>query len=256
MSKTIRKMITLFAAVLVMTAMLTACSQQTEEASEDTADSLSVVYEGYSTAEETLMLESGELVDTRSCYFVIENTTDKELQSAKYRIIGLDENGEELQRSDGENSKSMFIFLPYLKPGERALGEITDADWEETPASYKVEIFETVWGSSKGVPITVVDATAGDGAYVRNVTIRNDGEEDYSWIFSFEDGVVEETRQAELMLIYKEDDGNVTCIDRATFLDGDDFLQENFTIAPGEEKTLEVSVNDPDREPEFCICWR
>lgn len=256
MSKTIRKMITLFAAVLVMTAMLTACSQQTEEASEDTANELSVVYEGYSSAEETMTLESGEIVDTRSCFFVIENTTDTELRSAKYHIIGLDENGEELQRSDGMDSRSVFSFLPYLKPGERALGEITDADWEETPASYKVEIFETVWGSSKGVPITVVDATAGDGAYVRNVTIRNDGEEDYSWIFSFEDGVVEETRQAELMVIYKEDDGNVTCIDRATFLDGGDFLQENFTIAPGEEKTLEVSVNDPDREPEFCICWR
>lgn len=254
MSKTIRKMITLFAAVLVMTAMFAACAQQTEQAPEDTSDDLSVVYEGYSTAEETFTLESGESVDSRNCYFVIENTTDKELQSAKYRIIGLDENGEELKERGLEGGFS-YSILPYLKPGERAFNEVTDAEWEETPASYKIEIFETVWGSSKGVPLSVVDATAGDGAYVRNVTIRNDGEEDYLWMVTSEDGAVVESRQAYLLVIYKDDDGNVTSIDRAVLLDGDDFLQENFTIASGEEKTLEVSVNDPDRDPEFCICW-
>ena len=63
---------------------------------------------------------------------------------------------------------------------------------------------------------------------------------------------VESNNQA----IVKDDEGNVISIDAASLMDGDDaYMQENFTLAPGEEKTISAIVEGQDQDPEFCICW-
>lgn len=253
MSKTIRKMITLFAAVMVMTAMLSACATQTGSMSGDTTDPITIVYEGNSTNAMPYDNGHGEIVDSRVHYFVLENTSDKELKSADVVAIGLDENGEELGTSDGR-SPSKYAVAP-LNPGERTYAVAFDTDWSEPPASYKLEITKTRWGAGKEANLfTVVDVAAESEDFVRKVTIRNDGEEDITWVNTPDESA--QSRKTQLVAIVKDDEGNVISIDAASLMDGDDaYMQENFTLAPGEEKTASAITDSQDQDPEFCICW-
>ena len=253
MRRRILKTITLFAAALVMTALLSACAQQTDSMSGDTTDPITIVYEGASTNVMPYDNGRGEIVDSRVHYFVLENTSDKELKSADVVAIGLDENGEELETSDGK-SPSKYTVTP-INPGERTYAVAFDTDWSEPPASYKLEITKTRWGAGKEANLfTVVDVAAEPESFARNVTIRNDGEEELTWVNAPDESA--QSRQTQLVAIVKDDEGNVSSIDAASLMDGDDaYMQENFTLAPGEEKTISAIVEGQDQDPEFCICW-
>ena len=242
------KMVTAIVMMLIIMAPLSACGKTS--GAEEASEYLKLVYECYETGNFALVENDGTEVETRSRCFIFENTSDQDIRSAKVSIHGLDENGEKLVCSYNLNN----IGLPDLKQGERAIISCMDAEWKETPASFMAEPTGIVWGESKGAPLTILDATCIGQGFTWEVTLRNDGDEDFLWVNDLEDVEGSPGRRPVLIAVTKDEEGN-TDLERGVLLNGDDFMHDNFTIAPGEEKTLEVCFSEAYQDPEIIVCW-
>lgn len=234
-------------AALLAGLLLVSCGQT------DDTEGLEIKYECYADEATTIDYGSGPM-ESRVCYFILENTTDKELRYAEVKTFGLDGNGERLQRADGEVNKTPTYMVPSLMPGESAIIQAFDAEWVEIPASFEVRVTGKSWGSCEGVPLSVID-TSQTGPYAWQMTLRNDGDEEMLWVNDFSNQDLEIGRQPVVVAVIRDDDGNVESIDRGTLLDGNQIMTENITIAPGEEKTVEVCFSGKHQDPEFIICW-
>ena len=235
------------AMMLIMMVALPSCGMIS--GAEEASEYLKLVYEGSEAGSFSLETSDGT-VETKSHGFIFENTSDKDLSSASVAVHGLDGNGEKLRNSFG----STKLDIPSLKPGERAFIDSMDAEWAETPASYKAEPVSIVWGDCKGVPLTILDVTGNGFGFSWEVTLRNDGDEDLLWINDYGSAEDKTGRQPVLVAVGKDGEGNTT-LEQGVLLDGDDIMRDNFTIAPGEEKTVEVCYSESYQDPEIIVCW-
>lgn len=244
------KLRAIIAILIILTVSFASCGKAGGE-TEDAGDFLSVIYEGYSPMKGALLKSDGSEIESRVYCFVIENTSDQEIRTAQATVIGLDENGEQIYSAD-----RIATSLPYLRPGEKAIVTVLEADWKEFPSSYEIELGDISWGEGKGQPLTITSVKYDERGIVCDVTLKNEGDEEFVWYYDESDPNNANGRFPTLIAVVKDGDGNVKAIDACSPLDGDDILRENMTFAPGEEREVTFCYSDSYNEPEILICWR
>ncbi len=245
-----KRIIAIIAILIILMASLVSCGTTGGDSGEE-GDFLSVIYEGFSAQTGSYQKMDGSESESRVYCFVIENTSDKEIRKATAVISGLDENGEPMS-----NPQNVPVAVPYLRPGEKAFTAVFESEWKELPSGYKVEFKDVSWGKSKGQPLSVSSVKYDEGGFVCDVTLKNEGDEEFVWYYDESDLTVENMRLPSLIAVAKDADGNVQTIDTGIPVDGSDLLRENITFAPGEEREVSISFTDSHNEPEILICWR
>lgn len=245
-----KRIIAIITILIILTASFASCSTAGGEAGDD-GDSLSVIYEGFSAQAGSYQKMDGSEIESRVYCFVIENTSDKEIRKATAVISGLDENGEQMS-----GPQNVPTAIPYLRPGEKALALVFESEWKESPFGYHVGFKDVSWGKSKGQPLSVSSVKFDERGFACDVTLKNEGDEEFVWYYDESDPAVENIRLPSLIAVTKDEDGNVQTIDMGMPIDGADLLQDNITFAPGEEREVSFSFSESHNEPEILICWR
>lgn len=245
-------MILIMSAMLFAGMMLVSC-EQIGDITSGSSEKLVVAYEGYAAETTELDLGNGP-VETREHYFIMQNATDKTIHSAEVNVFGLDGNGKRLKRSEGETNGLPTYLISYLMPGEYTIVESFDAEWVEIPASFEFVLTKLLTGSDEVPSLSVTDAVQLT-PYAWDLTLRNDGAEEILWVNDFSGEDFEVKRLPMVAAVVTDDAGNVESVDIAVLLDGDQIMTDNFTIAPGEEKTVVVCFSAEYQDPEFIICW-
>lgn len=227
----------------------------------DGAEALTVIYEGFE--KETSQFtpkEGGDPIEFRTYVWILENTSDQEISKAEVAVIALDENGEELKTDDGTSPRFSKIPLPDLEPGDRAWVKTLEVDWETAPTSYTLEFSGGKTGSFTGEPMTITDSYTirKDWAHADyGLTIRNDGQNDFTWLIDWSDVSGDTGRQFYIVAADRDADGNIVYAENLTPLDIEtmEMLVENVTIAAGEEMDVAAIGGGDIEDPEFMLCW-
>lgn len=248
--------------ILAASMLLVSCGQAGDEGG-DSAEALTLLYEGYGNEVVNYITQQGEgpEIESRVYGWLYENTSDKDIRKVNVSVIAMDENGEVLKMEDGTDPEKTRIQLHGLKPGEKIWYETMEGEWEKVPASFEFKVINVEWGNVKGGPITI---TAADTVYrndvssVYELTIRNDGEDVFTWLNDWSEVDSDPGRQFRIAGADKDADGKVVHAELVTTIADEETyapVDENINIAPGEEIKVLVTDNGNLEDPEFMLCW-
>ncbi len=256
-----RSLITFFLITVVSAAMLlVSCGPGGDEVK---TEALTLLYEGYGNEAVKYVTQQGEgpEIESRVYGWLYENTSDKDISKVMVSVIAMDENGEVLKREDGDDPKTTKFILLGLKPGEKLWYETMEGEWEKVPASFEFKVTDVVWGNVKGGPITITAADTvyrDDASSVYELTIRNDGEDVFTWLNDWSEVDSDPGRQFRIAGEDKDADGKVVHAELVTAIADEETyasVDENINIAPGEEIKVLVTDNGNLEDPEFMLCW-
>lgn len=196
---------------------------------------------------------------------VVENTTDKTITKGNIHLVGLDEEGNVLNDPDVDPG---INTMGTIFPGEKAMymicsannGEDGNSLWSRTPATFRCEVSEIVWGETDQPHITIENAerimTNGDSYYYK-LTLKNNSEEDFDW-----QQLRDNYGDLEINEVLKDVDGKIIGM---TILWPDEYEQSgSYPVIPaGGEITTEAYVGEFVELPlseaesrEVMITWR
>jgi len=234
------RIVSAFASMLIMTAVITGCS---------------AVKDAVGGSTDGLEVEDGWTIhdDGNFEYAVIlTNNTDKTLKKALIRLRGYDEEGNILNDPQLDPGWNQFGIL---YPGDKAAFVMFSRDqyredgssmWPQTPVKFDYTISGVLWGDTKEPRLTAAGSELLEDNYnsVYRVTIRNSGTEDFDWQ-KLKDSESETLDHIYIYEIRRDADGKI--------IGGSEMYFEEFegsgsypVIPAGGEITTVVTGSEPD----------